>query len=78
MNNYIISTDVGGAKDSLQYTSGFITPNQTKEYFIQELQRIISMDEENRRNLVPNTDKKEITWEHILTTNPAIQKLMQK
>ncbi len=76
MNNYIISTDVGGAKDSLQYTSGFITPEQTKEYFILELQRIISMEEEERRNLVPDTDKKEITWEYILKNSPAIKKLI--
>lgn len=77
MNNYIISTNTGIAEELLEITNGFVTDIHKKEPFISELKKIIGMSDDEINKLVPDTDKKEITWEWILKNNEGIKKLCQ-
>lgn len=68
MKNYIVSTDVGGAEDVLDYTGGYIVPEQKKEWFVEELQRVISLSDEFLSILVPDDDRIHLTWPEILSS----------
>jgi len=78
MNNYVISTDVGAARDLIKTTSGYISDEHKKEPFVLELQRIIDLDDDKLNELIPDTDKKELTWEWILKNNKGIQMLLNE
>lgn len=76
MKNYIVSTDVGGAEDVLDYTGGYIVPEQKKEWFVRELQRIISMSDEESDQLVFDDERVEMRWDQILAKNMAVKSLI--
>lgn len=76
MYNYIISTNVGIAEELIDYAGGYIVPEQKKEWFIEELQRIISLSNQELNALVPENNREELTWEWIIKNNEGIQKLL--
>lgn len=76
MNNYLISRDVGIAKELLEYTNGFVIDTTDKEPFVNELQRIINLSDNELNVLVSETNKEELTWEWILLHNQGIEKLV--
>lgn len=76
MKNYIVSTDVGGAEDVLDYTGGYIVPEQKREWFVSELQRIILMGDGELDQLVPENDRTMMTWETYLSESDGIKLLL--
>ncbi|MBP3507331.1 MAG: glycosyltransferase family 4 protein [Lachnospiraceae bacterium] len=78
MKNYIVSTDVGGAEDVLDYTGGVLFEPEgdgVSREFAEEIQRIVSMSDAELDGLVVDDDKEEMTWEYILSTNEAMSLL---
>ena len=75
IKNYIVSTDVGGAEDVLDYTGGVLfEPGGDGVYreFAEEIQRIVSMSDAELDGLVVDDEREEMTWEYILSTNEAM------
>lgn len=75
MKNYIVSTDVGGAEDVLDYTKGVLFEQEVflsvSESFISEIQRVVRMSDDELTSLVVDDGRVMMTWEHHLSTNKA-------
>ena len=75
MKNYIVSTDVGGAEDVLDYTGGVLFEPEgdcVSDEFASEIQRIISMSDAELDGLVVDDEREEMTWCGLLKMNPGI------
>ena len=80
MKNYIVSTDVGGAEDVLDYTGGVLFEpegNSVSEDFAEEIRRIVSMSDAELDGLVVDDEREGMTWEYILSTNEAMSLLIK-
>ena len=80
MKNYIVSTDVGGAEDVLDYTKGVLFEQEVflsvSESFISEIQRVVRMSDDELTSLVVDDGRVMMTWEYILSTNKAISQIV--
>lgn len=76
MDEYIISTDVGCAKDAIEIVGGKIVDSNDDRDLVSELERIIDLPEDDLNLLVSNQDKAELTWQSVLSENPGIHKLI--
>ena len=80
MKNYIVSTNVGGAEDVLDYTNGvLIDPmdENISHLFTMELEKIIDNWEYMvDNNIVSKKGEGELTWENILQNNLAVKYLI--
>jgi len=77
MKNYIVSTDVGGAEDVLDYTGGVLSSSElVSDKFVGEIQQIIWSSCDELNNLVFDDGREEMTWETLLQNNSGIQKLI--
>ena len=76
MKNYIVSTDVGGAEDVLDYTGGYIVPEQKKEWFVSELQRVILMGDGELDSLVFEEEQIYLRWDSILEMNGCVRSVL--
>ena len=75
MKNYVVSTDVGGAEDVLDYTGGVLFEPEgdcVSDEFASEIQRIISMSDAELDGLVVDDEREEMTWCGLLKMNPGI------
>ena len=75
MKDYIVSTDVGGAEDVLDYTGGVLFEPEgygVSDEFAEEIRRVISMSDAELDGLVVDDGREEMTWEYILSTNEAM------
>ena len=75
MKNYIVSTDVGGAEDVLDYTGGVLFEpggDGVSREFAEEIQRIVSMSDAELDGLVVDDEREEMTWCGLLKMNPGI------
>ena len=81
MKNYIVSTNVGGAEDVLDYTNGvLIDPmdENISHLFTMELEKIIDNWEYMvDNNIVSKKGESELTWENILRNNEGIARLIK-
>lgn len=78
MKNYIVSTDVGGAEDVLDYTGGVLFEPEgvrVSDGFAAELQRVVSMSDEELDGLVVDDERGEMTWEGLLKDNQGMSTL---
>ena len=72
MKNYIISTDVGGAEDVLDYTGGILFEPEgvgVSDGFATELTRVVSMSNAELDGLVEDDEREGMTWEGLLDGN---------
>ena len=79
MKNYIVSTDVGGAEDVLDYTGGVLFELEgvgVSDGFVAEIQRIVSLSDSELSGLVEEDERVGMTWEYILSTNDAMSLLI--
>lgn len=76
MNDYIISTDVGCARDAIETVGGKIVDSENAADFVTELARVIDLSDDELNCLVSNSDKSELTWDAVLSENPGIHKLI--
>ena len=75
MKNYIVSTDVGGAEDVLDYTGGVLFEPEgevVSDRFVSEIQRIVEMSDFELDTLVLDNERVGMTWGSILSTNNAM------
>lgn len=75
MKNYVVSTDVGGAEDVLDYTVGVLFEPEgdcVSREFAEEIQRIVSMSDAELDGLVVDDEREEMTWCGLLKMNPGI------
>lgn len=74
MKNYIVSTDVGGAEDVLDYTGGVLFEPEgigVSDSFAEEIRRVVSMSDTELDGIVEDDERMGMTWEYILSTNKA-------
>ena len=79
MKNYIVSTDVGGAEDVLDYTGGVLFEPEgevVSDRFVSEIQRVVEMSDFELDGLVVDDERGEMTWEYILSINEAMSLLI--
>ncbi|MDD3906763.1 MAG: glycosyltransferase family 4 protein [Bacteroidales bacterium] len=76
MKNYIISTNVGGAADTINVTGGKIITSSKKDDFVSHLNNLFLLSDEKLNELVIDDDRSAITWEWILQNNDGIKKLI--
>lgn len=70
MKNYIVSTDVGGAEDVLDYTGGVLFEPEGEvvpEEFAEEIQKVVEMSDFELDTLVLDDERVGMTWESILS-----------
>lgn len=80
MKNYIVSTDVGGAEDVLDYTSGYIFnlySEDAETSIVGELEKIINLPNYDLNNIVSDNDREQLCWRNLLTTNLFIEEIMR-
>ena len=79
MKNYVVSTDVGGAEDVLDYTVGVLFEPEgdgVSREFAEEIQRIFSMSDAELDGLVEEDEREEMTWGGLLGENPGVARIL--
>ena len=79
MKNYVVSTDVGGAEDVLDYTVGVLFEPEgdgVSREFAEEIQRIVSMSDAELDGLVEEDEREEMTWGGLLGENPGVARIL--
>lgn len=76
MNNYIITTDVGVAKEIVPVFGGDIIYSGSVDDFVSAINKIISLPDDKLNKIVPEVSKDRLTWKYILENNQGIQKLI--
>ena len=74
MKNYIVSTDVGGAVDVLDYTGGVLV--SSKDDFFNVLSILTLLDQSSLNQTVLDDDRNDMTWQSLLLTNAGISRII--
>ena len=80
MKNYIVSTDVGGAEDVLDYTGGVVFNQNNEDVYnviLGELQRLAGTSDYDLNRIVLDNDRELLSWENLLSNTSFIEEILR-